>query len=312
MRIVFMGTPDFAAVSLRKLIEGNYDVVGVFTQPDKPKGRGMELAFSPVKEIALAAGLPVFQPEKMRDGTALAALQALQPDLVVAVAYGRILPDDLLAVPKYGCINVHGSLLPKYRGAAPAQWCIANGETVTGVTAMMMDACMDTGDMLFARKTPIAADDTAETLLASLAQTAAGMVPEVLSWAERGTFTRVPQNAAEATYAPILNKEDGQVNWRMSADNIANRLRGFTPWPGLYSFVDGQKVEFLSVRAIRENAPASPGTVIDEYLSGKHPRLVICTALGLLEVLSLKPQGKKEMRAEDYLRGANLKGKRFQ
>lgn len=311
MKIVYMGTPDFAATILKVVLAQGADVAAVFTQADKPVGRKQVLTPPPVKVLAQEAGIPVYQPRHIKYPKWVNILKEIQPDLILVAAFGQILSQEILDIPRLGCINFHGSLLPEYRGAAPAQWCLANGETVTGVTAMMMDAGMDTGDMLFARTTPIAADDTAETLLYKLSLTAAGMVPEVLAWAERGTFTRTPQNAAEATYAPIISKEDGAVNWHMSADNIANRLRGFTPWPGIYSFVDGAKIEFLSVRAIRENAPAAPGTVLAEYLGGKHPRLIVCTALGLLEVLTVKPQGKKEMRAEDYLRGADLTGKIF-
>ena len=206
MRIVFMGTPDFAAVSLKKLLDNDYDVVGVFTQPDKPKGRGMELAFSPVKEIALAAGLPVFQPEKMRDGTALAALQSLQPDLTVVVAYGRILPDDLLAVPRCGCINVHGSLLPKYRGSAPIQWAVLNGDKVTGVSTMYLAHDMDAGDVIYTAETEIGELETSGELFDRLADMGAALLTKTVDAIADGTAPRTPQDHAAPTYTKQLDK----------------------------------------------------------------------------------------------------------
>ena len=214
MRIVFMGTPDFAAVSLQRLLDERFDVVGVFTQPDKPKNRGMKLQPSPVKEIALAAGLPVFQPAKMRDGTALADLQSLRPDILVVVAYGRILPDDLLAVAPYGAVNVHGSLLPKYRGAAPIQWAVLNGDAVTGVSTMYLDREMDTGDVIYTAQTPVGEFETAGELFDRLAVMGADLLVRTLRDIAAGTAPRTPQDHSQATYTRPLTRDDSPIGAR--------------------------------------------------------------------------------------------------
>ena len=213
MRIVFMGTPDFASASLKKLIDERFDVVGVFTQPDKPKGRGMELCASPVKELALENGLPVFQPVKMRDGTALAQIKALEPDILVVVAYGRILPDDILAVPKYGAINVHGSLLPKYRGAAPIQWAVLNGDKITGVTTMYLASEMDTGDIIYTAETEIGEYETSGELFDRLKDMGAELLVKTLRDIDAGTAPRAPQDHSKASYVTMLDKSICPIDW---------------------------------------------------------------------------------------------------
>ena len=213
MRIVFMGTPDFAAASLRKLLDEKFEVVGVFTQPDKPKGRGMELAFSPVKELALQAGLPVFQPDKMRDGRALSILQQLQPDILVVVAYGRILPDELLALPRYGAVNVHGSLLPKYRGAAPIQWAVLNGDKTTGVSTMYLAHDMDAGDIIYTAETPIGEFETSGELFDRLMVMGAELLVKTLRDIEAGSAPRTPQDHARASYVKMLDKSLCPIRW---------------------------------------------------------------------------------------------------
>ena len=212
MRIVFMGTPDFAAASLQKLLEDGFNVVGVFTQPDKPKGRGMEMCFSPVKELALAHGLPVYQPEKMRDGTAYEQVKSLAPDILVVVAYGRILPDDILALPKYGAVNVHGSLLPRYRGAAPIQWAVLNGDKITGVSTMYLASEMDTGDVIYTAETEIGEFETSGELFARLQELAAGLLVETVDRIEAGDVVRVPQREEDATYTKMLDKSMSPID----------------------------------------------------------------------------------------------------
>ena len=216
MRIVFMGTPDFAAASLRKLLDERFDVVGVFTQPDKPRGRGMELSFSPVKELALAHGLPVYQPEKMRDGTAYEQVKALSPDILVVVAYGRILPDDILALPRYGAVNVHGSLLPRYRGAAPIQWAVLNGDEVTGVSTMYLASEMDTGDVIYTAETPIGEFETSGELFDRLMDMGADLLARTLRDIERGIAPRTPQDHSQASYVSQLDKSLCPIDWNKS------------------------------------------------------------------------------------------------
>src|SRR5512147_571289 len=236
MRIVFMGTPDFAVPSLEALLKSPDEVVGVVTQPDRPKGRGQVLTPSPVKQVALREHIPILQPTKMKDPDFLAALGAWKPDLIAVAAFGRILPPVILSLPPKGCINVHGSLLPKYRGAGPIQWAIINGETETGITTMLMDEGMDTGAMLLQEKIAIAPDDTAGSLSPRLAEVGGRLLVETLARLKAGTVVPQVQDHAQATMAPLLKKEDGAINWTVSATAIANRVRGLTPWPGAYTF----------------------------------------------------------------------------
>ena len=245
MRIVFMGTPDFAAASLRKLLEEGFEVVGVFTQPDRPKGRGMELAFSPVKELALSAGLPVYQPEKMRDGTALAILEELRPDILAVVAYGRILPDELLALPRYGAVNVHGSLLPKYRGSAPIQWAVLNGDTVTGVSTMYLAHEMDTGDVIYTAETPIGEFETSGELFDRLKDMGAELLVKTLRDIEAGTAPRTPQDHSRASYVKMLDKSLCPIDWNRSPRMIVKQIYGLQPWPVATMELEGKTVQGL-------------------------------------------------------------------
>ncbi len=303
-RIVYMGTPDFAVPCLERLIGLGYNVVGVFSQPDKPKGRGYRLAQSPVKEVAVAAGIPVFQPEKMRDGTAYAMLKELAPELIIVVAYGRILPEDILALPRYGCINIHGSLLPKYRGAAPIQWSVINGERVTGVTSMKLDAGMDTGDMLLKLEAPILPDETAGELFERLAPLGADCLERTLELFDGGIPDGEKQDEAQATYAPMLKKEDGLVDFALSAQRLHDLIRGTSPWPSAYTTLDGARLKLLR-SSVTEDCGA-PGELLDEK------KLIIACGEGALLVTEVQPDGGKRMGAEDFLRGKRLeKGKIF-
>jgi len=303
-RIVFMGTPDFAVPCLERLISLGCSVVGVFTQPDKPKGRGYKLTPPPVKELALSAGIPVFQPEKMRDGTACAMLRELAPELIVVVAYGKILPKEILDIPRLGCINIHGSLLPKYRGAAPIQWSVINGERVTGVTSMKLDEGMDTGDMLLKLETEISPDETAGELFERLAELGADCLEQTLGLFDGGIPEGVKQDEALATYAPMLKKEDGAVDFTLPAQRLHDLIRGTSPWPAAYTTLDGARLKLLGSRVT--DGEGMPG----ELLDGK--KLILACGEGALLITEVQPDGGKRMGAEDFLRGKRLeKGKIF-
>ena len=240
MRIVFMGTPEFAQASLQKLIETGHNIVGVFTQPDKPKGRGYKLVAPPVKELALEHNIPVYQPEKMKDGTALSILKELNPDLIAVVAYGRILPKDILELPKYGCINVHGSLLPKYRGAGPIQWSVIDGEPVTGVTTMYMGEGLDTGDMILKKETPIGENETYGELHDRLKEIGAEALVETIALIEQGKAPREKQDDSLSSYAPILDKKIAKLDFNKPAQQLHNLIRGLSPWPVAHTTVGGK------------------------------------------------------------------------
>ncbi|MBQ5671141.1 MAG: methionyl-tRNA formyltransferase, partial [Oscillospiraceae bacterium] len=239
MRIVYMGTPDFAAVSLKKLVDEQFNVVGVFTQPDKPKGRGMKLAPCETKQVAMEHNLPVYQPEKLRDGTALAMLKELQPDILVVVAYGKLLPNDILELPKYGAINVHGSLLPKYRGSAPIQRAVLNGEQVTGVSTMYLAEEMDAGDVIYTSETEIGEFETSAQLFDRLAEMGAELLVKTLRDIESGIAPRIPQNHAEATFAPPLQKTECPIDWNQSPRSIIKHIYGMQTWPVATAVIDG-------------------------------------------------------------------------
>lgn len=303
MRIVFMGTPDFAAVSLQRLLDERFDVVGVFTQPDKPKNRGMKLQPSPVKEIALAAGLPVFQPAKMRDGTALADLQSLQPDILVVVAYGRILPDDLLAVAPYGAVNVHGSLLPKYRGAAPIQWAVLNGDAVTGVSTMYLDREMDTGDVIYAAQTPVGEFETAGELFDRLAVMGADLLVRTLRDIAAGTAPRTPQDHRQATYTRPLTRDDSPIDWNQSPRAIIKHICGLEPWPVATAELGGQTFKIHAADYSERTTHKAPGTIV---AAGKDGVTVACAGGQTVRITQLQAPGKKRMSAADYLLGHTL------
>jgi methionyl-tRNA formyltransferase len=298
VRVVFLGTPDFAVPSLNALISSGHQVVGVFTQPDRPKGRSKQVAESPVKRAARTAGLRVYQPERVRRPESVELVKSLGPELMVVVGYGQIIPQTIIDLPKYGILNVHASLLPRYRGAAPIQWAIANGETQTGVTIMQIDAGLDTGDMLLKASVPIAEDETAPELSTRLASLGAGLLIEALQQIATQSVRREKQNEAEATYAPVLKKEDGLIDWSRPARQIYNRLRGFAPWPGAYTTFRGYQLLVLSAR-VAEISRASPGTL----QSDRRTLLAACGENSALELLGVQLGGKNRMSAQAFING---------
>ena len=304
MRLVFCGTPQFAVPTLKHLLsQKEFQVIAVITQPDRPRGRGQQVSPSPVKEAALAAGIPVRQPEKIRSPEAQELLQRLAPDAVTIIAYGQIIPARLLSIPKYGWINLHASLLPKYRGAAPVNWAIANGETKTGLTTMRIDPGMDTGDMLLQKEIDIGASETAPELLTRMGEAGAPLMAETLRGLAAGKLTPQPQNNNEATSAPLLKKEDGRIDWNLPAHQIYNRMRGFDPWPGAYTSFRKQTchvwAEPFSTRTLTGRAP---GTLLPE--NGQI--LIACGNATLLRLVSVKVQGRKQVSAVEFANGARL------
>lgn len=304
MRIVFMGTPDFAAASLEKLIEDRFDVVAVFTQPDKPKGRGMEMSFSPVKELALKHDLPVYQPVKMRDGTALEQIKALQPDILVVVAYGRILPDDILAVPKYGAVNVHGSLLPKYRGAAPIQWSVLNGDKVTGVSTMYLASEMDTGDVIYTDSTEIGEYETSGELFDRLMRMGAELLARTLVDIEKGTAPRTPQDHSKASYVGQLDKSICPIDWNRSPREVLKHIYGLQPWPVATMELEGKTYRVFAVEYTGTHTDKAPGAVVS---AGNNGLEMACANGETLMITELQAPGKKRMAAGDFLRGHKIK-----
>jgi len=301
LRIVFFGTPEFAVPSLRALLDGLDSVVGVVCQPDKPAGRGQRLVAPPVKQLAQEHQVAVLQPAKLRAPEPLAALEKLQPDLIVVAAYGKILPPTMLALPRHGCINVHASLLPKYRGAAPIQWAILRGETVTGITIMQMNEGMDTGDVLLQRRTTIDDQETYGELQSRLAELGATALLEALERLKRGELRPQPQDDRAATMAPMIDKEDGRLDWRRPAVELARVVRAFNPWPSAFTTIDGVLLKIHRARAVDSRAD-SPGTVLraDEAI------LVGCGE-GALQLDELQLAGRRRLPAADFLRGVRLK-----
>ena len=298
MNIVYMGTPDFAVKPLEKIIEGGHTVLSVFTQPDKPKGRGYAMTPPPVKECALKYGISVYQPVSMKDGEAFKILSELEPDVIVVVAYGKILPKDILELPKYGCINVHASLLPKYRGAGPIQWCVLNGEQKTGVTTMNMAEGLDTGDMLFKSETQIGENETASELHDRLSVMGAELIVKTLTAVENNTLVPQKQNDEESSYAPMLTKELCNIDWSKSAQEVHNKVRGLNSWPVAVTFANGKRLKVFSTRIVEAKGEA--GTVIKEK-----PLTVACGDKSV-EILEVQPEGKKRMSADDYVRGYRI------
>ena len=299
MRVVFLGTPEFAVPTLEALIAAGHQLAAIYTQPDRPKGRGNQLSQSPVKEAAARHGLLVLQPERIRRPENIAALSELKPDVMVVVGYGQIIPQSIIDIPKHGILNVHASLLPKYRGAAPIQWAIANGESETGVTIMQIDSGLDTGDMLLHWRTPIGLHETAPELAARTAKEGANLLIETLRRFENGTALREKQDDAEASYAPILKKEDGLILWTRPAQEIYNRLRGFTPWPGAYTQFRGQQLQVI--RAIPH--PHSLNALSGTMQTDRRRLFVSCGSGSTLELLQVQIQGKKRMATVDFLNG---------
>jgi methionyl-tRNA formyltransferase len=303
MNVVFCGTPRFAVPTLTTLVNSGFTVSLVVTQPDKPRGRGLEVVFSPVKQAALQFGLPVVQPEKIKNNEQFRSqLSSLAPDAVIVVGYGRIIPQWMIDLPLLGNLNVHASLLPKYRGAAPIQWAIASGESVTGVTTMRIDAGLDTGDVLLQKEIPILADDTAETLAPRLADLGAALMIETLYGLQAGTLTGRSQDHSKATLAPVLKKEDGLIDFQRTAVEIWNRLRGFQPWPGAYTRFRGKQLQIHAAKPLPSLSTSTPGELVAENDSF----IVGCGNKSALEVTELQLEGKKRMSARDFLHGYRL------
>jgi len=298
LNLVFCGTPQFAVPTLEKLVDAGFALRLVLTQPDRPKGRGLELVPSPVKQSAEKLGLPIYQPEKIKQNEELRGrLEALSPDAIIVVGYGRIIPSWMLQLPKFGNINLHASLLPKYRGAAPIQWAIANGEKVTGVTTMRIDEGLDTGDILLQQELAIAEEDTSEMFAPRLAAIGAELMVETLRRLQSGTITARPQDHAYASLAPILKKEDGRINFRQTAQEIYNRIRGFQPWPGAFTLFRGKILNIAAARPDSEQVPQA------QLLAKGAQVFVGCGRNTSLEILELQPEGKKRMPARDFIQG---------
>ena len=299
MRILFMGTPEFAVEQLKRLLETGHELCGVFTQPDKPKNRGMKMTFSPVKEYALTHGLEVYQPTKMRDGNALAIVRELQPELIVVAAYGRILPEDILTLPPFGSINVHSSVLPKYRGAAPINWAILDGQKETGVTIMYMTRDLDAGDIVCSKKTDIMPDEDAQELTHRLALLGADALEDAIEKIADGTAVRTPQDHSASTYAPMLSKDLSPMDWTRSAQALHDQVRGLIPWPCASMELGGKKVKVFKTRMGGE-INAAAGTILT---AGKQGLEIACGDGHSLWILELQAEGGKRMLSADYLRG---------
>ena len=302
MRVVFMGTPDIAATCLMKIIEDGFQVVGVYTQPDRPKNRGMKLAYSPVKEVALANDIPVYQPENFREDNTVEELRSLQPDVIAVVAYGRILPQRVLDIPPKGCINIHASILPQYRGSAPYQWAVLDGCSQTGVSAMFLCREMDAGDVIAVSKTDIGENETAGELLDRLAVLGADLLSETLTSAQAGTATATPQDSALATYAPMLDKGICPIDWNKTAKQVHNHVRGLNPWPVATTELGGTRFKVYSTVVAPYSGNAKAGTVLGLTKTG----LQIACGDGAVEIRILQAEGGKRMPAPDYFRGHPL------
>lgn len=301
MRILFMGTPDFAVASLKRLVEDGHELCGVFTQPDKPKNRGHKLTPSPVKEYALSQGLEVYQPLKMRDGEAFSIVERLAPELIVVAAYGKILPEDILNFPKYGSINVHSSLLPKYRGAAPINWAILDGEETTGVSIMYMAKELDAGDVILQKTTPIDPREDALALTTRLAELGAEALSETVAALQDGTAVRTPQDGSKMTYASMLTKEMSPVDWTRSAHAISCQIRGLIPWPcATTDVISGEPMKLYAAEETGADTSAQPGTIV---AAGKAGIDIACGDGKLLRLTELQAQGGKRMTAAAYLLG---------
>ncbi len=301
MRVIFMGTPDFAVPTLDQIIKDGHEVVAVVTQPDRSKNRGMKLDFSPVKECAISHNINVLQPEKLRKNNEfLEKYKELNPDVTVVVAYGQILPKTVLEIPKYGCINVHGSLLPNYRGAAPIQWAVINGEKTTGITTMYMDTGLDTGDMILKSEVEIGKEETAGELYERLSVIGASLLSDTLKLVEEGKAPREKQ-PEEFTYAPMLTKELGNIDWNKTSAQIDSLVRGVNPWPGAFTEINGKKFKVHKVKSV--DWRGVPGSVIK---ADPKEGLIIATGDGALELVEIQPENKKRMFAKDYLRGNKI------
>ncbi|MBQ8237748.1 MAG: methionyl-tRNA formyltransferase [Oscillospiraceae bacterium] len=300
MRVVFMGTPDIAATCLKKIIADGFDVVGVYTQPDRPKGRGMKMVMSPTKEVAIANNIPVFQPENFRSDEDVQALRDLKPDVCAVVAYGRILPQRVLDIPAKGCVNIHASILPAYRGSAPYQWAVLDGKQETGVTAQHMVREMDAGDIIDVAKTPIGENETAGELLDRLAVLGADLLTRTLTAFANDTVNRIPQDPAGISFAPMLDKTMCPIDWNKTAQQVHNHVRGLHPWPVATMELKGKKFKVHATRVVEGSG--NPGEILGLTKTG----LRIACGQGAVEIISLQAEGGKRMAAPDYFRGHPL------
>ncbi|MCR5150472.1 MAG: methionyl-tRNA formyltransferase [Clostridiales bacterium] len=307
MNIIFMGTPDFAVPCLQKLHDMGQNVVGVFSQPDKPKGRHGVLTAPPVKQLALSLGYSVFQPASLKTGEAADIISSLNPDLIVVTAYGKILPGNILEMPKFGCVNIHASLLPNLRGAAPIQWSIINGLSVTGVTAMQMDEGLDTGDIILQKECVIDIDDNSETLFEKLSVLGAKALEDAIHLIERGEVKRKKQDDKNSSYAPVLSKDNSIIDWSLTALQVHNLIRGLNPWPGAVSFIDGKKIKIIKA-CLSQAAGGKPGQIME-----KNKKLVVSCGDGqCIEILSIQPENKKVMETSAFLNGTSFTDGCFQ
>jgi len=302
MKVLFMGTPEIAARVLEAIINSRHEVVGVVTQEDKPKGRGKQLAMPPVKEVAIANGIEVFQPAKIKEATAIEKLREFNADIFVVAAYGKILSKEILEMPKYGCVNVHASLLPKYRGAAPIQWSIIDGEKLTGVTIMQMDEGLDTGDMLFKTVVEIAPEDTADTLYDKLSVCGASLITEALDCIEKGDIHPVKQDDSQATYARILDKSLGKLSFLKTSSEIERLVRGLNSWPGTFTYINGKTLKIWEVSLTDIPSKGTPGSVY----SANGGRLLVNTGDKVIELLSVQLEGKKRMDVKSFMLGYKI------
>ena len=304
MKLVYMGTPDFAVPALVSLVEAGHEVAAVVTQPDKPKGRGKAVLMTPVKEKALSYGIPVYQPARVKKNEEfLNVLKEIQPDAIVVAAFGQILPREILELPKYGCVNIHASLLPKYRGAAPIQWAVIDGEKESGITTMMMDVGLDTGDMLEKTVIPLDPKETGGSLFEKLSQAGGKLILSTLDKLEKGTAVRTPQKDEDSTYAKMLTKSLGRIDWSMEAEAIERLIRGLNPWPSAYTSLHGKTLKLWDGDVLKETTDARPGQVV---LCDPR-RLVVAAGEGLLSIRQLQLEGKKRMDVETFLRGYSVK-----
>ena len=307
MKLVFCGTPQFAVPTLERLVGAEHEIALVVTQPDRPKGRGMEVQYSAVKQKALELQLPITQPEKIKNNAEFRnQIEAIAPEVIIVVAYGRIIPRWMLDLPKYGNINLHASLLPKYRGAAPIQWAIANGETVSGNTTMRIDQGLDTGDILLQQELPIASDDTSLSYAPVLAAAGAKLMVETLAGLESGSIAPQKQDDARSTLAPLLSKEDGRIDFSRSAKHIYDRLRGFQPWPGAWTTYRGKQLAVTAARPVHEKMSSPPGMMV-----AGEKLLVACGDGSVLELLEVQPEGKKRMPVSAFIAGYQPGGQRL-
>lgn len=302
MKIVFMGTPDFSVNALENIVKAGHDVVGVITQPDKPKGRGGKMQYTPVKEKALELGLDVYQPQRVKEPEFIEKLKEMNPDAIVVIAFGQILPKEILDMPKYGCINVHASLLPKYRGAAPIQWAVIDGEKETGVTTMYMNEGLDTGDIIDKVVVPIDKKETGGSLFDKLAIEGGKLILKTLIELENGTAVRIPQDDSKSNYAGMINKQLGKIDFNKSANEIERLIRGLNPWPSAYTKMDGKTLKIWDADVDDSENDSAPGTINEV---GKD-FIRVATGKGSLKILELQLEGKKRMKTRDFLNGAKI------